>query len=326
MPGFIECRVENTLAEILPKEAESTMKQSDFKRRIDAEIFDGDSDLDEDDWDDEEDEPIAADVRTKKPAVFYFIVIPLLFAVAVSATWLAKVLIVDGILGGTEKAMEEDVIGIWVENPEGEECYVTLLTKKTSDYGVFSVDDSIFHRWYGVNASLYLDALQQLCLDQGMSEQEAEEWVNKKKERLLIPGQDQRLQDGDNRYAYEMYYEIAKVYKKVLYKRYADEHVGTVMVSPKLYRPYEQWKVVAEYKDKDGYLFAIQQCKQIQGNGSASWKMKDFYLTEEFKVLIYWPKDGRFAVSKVFKGDGGEQKLTVKPGELVFENGVAEIP
>ncbi len=71
------------------------MKQSDFKRRIDAEIFDGDSDLDEDEWDDEEDEPIAADVRTKKPAVFYFIVIPLLFAVAVSATWLAKVLIVD---------------------------------------------------------------------------------------------------------------------------------------------------------------------------------------------------------------------------------------
>ena len=54
--------------------------------------------------------------------------------------------------------------------------------------------------------------------------------------------------------------------------------------------------------------------------------VKDYHSPEEFKVLIYWPKDGRFAVSKVYKGDGGEQKLTVKPGELVFENGVAEIP
>ena len=185
----MECRVENVLAEILPKEAKSTMKQSDFKRRIDAEIFDGDSDLDEDEWDDEEDEPIAADVRTKKPAVFYFIVIPLLFAVAVSATWLAKVLIVDGILGGTEKAMEEDVIGIWVDNPEGEECYVTLLTKNINDYGFFYTDDALIRMSYGVYPDAYKETLKQLYVQQGKSEQDAEESANRKMESLLLPAE-----------------------------------------------------------------------------------------------------------------------------------------
>ena len=295
------------------------MKQSDFKRRIDAEIFDDDSDLDEDEWDDEEDEPIAADVRTKKPAVFYFIVIPLLFAVAVSATWLAKVLIVDGILGATEKAMEEDVIGIWVENSEGEECYVTLLTKNIYDYGLQYVNDALIRSRYGVYPDLYKEALEQLCVEQGMSELDAGEWAKNKMESLLLPTE----KPTDRRYAYEMYYEVVVAYKKEV-----DEHVEgkKYTASPKAYLPYEQWKAVAEYKDKDGYLFAIQQCKPIKGEGSVLWKLKEYGLAGKFKVLIYWPKDGRFAVSKVFKGDGGEQKLTVKPGELVFENGGAEIP
>ncbi len=294
------------------------MKQSDFKRRIDAEIFDGDSDLDEDEWDDEEDEPIAADVRTKKPAVFYFIVIPLLFAVAVSATWLAKVLIVDGILGATEKAMEEDVIGIWVENSEGEECYVTLLTKNIYDYGLQYVNDALIRSRYGVYPDLYKEALEQLCVEQGMSELDAGEWAKNKMESLLLPTE----KPTDRRYAYEMYYEIVVAYKKEV-----DEHVhGTKHVSsPKAYLPYEQWKAVAEYKDRDGYLFAIQQCKPIKGEGSVLWKLKEYGLAGKCKVLIYWPKDGRVAVSEELLVNG-EYKLTVKPEELVFENGVAEIP
>ena len=300
------------------------MKQSDFKRRIDAEIFDGDSDLDEDEWDDEEDEPIAADVRTKKPAVFYFIVIPLLFAVAVSATWLAKVLIVDGILGATEKAMEEDVISIWMEDSDDEVCYVVLLTKNDYYYGGHYDDDSILPSYISIDSAKYIDALKQMCIDQGMSEQDAQEWVKKKKESLLLPGQEQMLIEADKRYAYEMYYEIAKAYRKKL-----DEsgvgHEGR-MASLKAYLPYEQWKVVAEYKDKDGYLFIRQECKSIRGNGSTSWKMEDYGIKEPFKVLLYWPEDGRIAVSKEYDPYGGEQKLTVKPGDLVFENGVAEIP
>ena len=294
------------------------MKQSDFKRRIDAEIFDGDSDLDEDEWDDEEDEPIAADVRTKKPAVFYFIVIPLLFAVAVSATWLAKGLIVDGILGATEKAMEEDVIGIWVENPEGEECYVTLLTKNIYDYGLQYVNDALIRSWYGVYPDLYKEALEQLCVEQGMSELDAGEWAKNKMESLLLPTE----KPTDRRYAYEMYYEVVVAYKKEV-----DEHVEgkKYTASPKAYLPYEQWKAVAEYKDRDGYLFAIQQCKPIKGEGSVLWKLKEYGLAGKFKLLIYWPKDGRIAVSKELTVSG-EQRLTVKPGELVFENGVAEIP
>ena len=297
------------------------MKQSDFKRRIDAEIFDGDSDLDEDEWDDEEDEPIAADVRTKKPAVFYFIVIPLLFAVAVSATWLAKVLIVDGILGATEKAMEEDVIGIWVENSEGEECYVTLLTKNVNDYGFFYTNDALIRMSYGVYPDAYKETLKQLYVQQGKSEQDAEESANRKMESLLLPAETTTYKQ----YAYEMYYELVVVYKKV-FDTIPHNGNDPDARTQKAFLPYELWKAVAEFKDKDGFLFALQQYKRISGNNSTSWKIKDYHSPEEFKVLIYWPRDGRFAVSKVFKGDGGEQKLTVKPGDLVFENGVAEIP
>ena len=93
----------------------------------------------------------------------------------------------------------------------------------------------------------------------------------------------------------------------------------------KLVELYEQWKAVAEYKDRDGYLFAIQQCKPIKGEGSVLWKLKEYGLAGKFKVLIYWPKDGRVAVSEELLVRG-EYKLTVKPEELVFENGVAEIP
>ena len=166
---------------------------------------------------------------------------------------------------------------------------------------------------------MYKEALEQLCVEQGTSELDAGEWAKNKMESLLLPTE----KPTDRRYAYEMYYEVVVAYKKEV-----DEHVhGTKHVSsPKAYLPYEQWKAVAEYKDRDGYLFAIQQCKPIKGEGSVLWKLKEYGLAGKFKVLIYWPKDGRFAVSKVFKGDGGEQKLTVKPGELVFENGVAEIP
>ena len=227
-------------------------------------------------------------------------------------------MIVDGILGATEKAMEEDVIGIWVENPEGEECYVTLLTKNIYDYGLQYVNDALIRSWYGVYPDLYKEALEQLCVEQGMSELDAGEWAKNKMESLLLPTE----KPTDRRYAYEMYYEVVVAYKKEV-----DEHVEgkKYTASPKAYLPYEQWKAVAEYKDRDGYLFAIQQCKPIKGEGSVLWKLKEYGLAGKFKLLIYWPKDGRIAVSKELTVSG-EQRLTVKPGELVFENGVAEIP
>ena len=297
------------------------MKQSDFKRRIDAEIFDDDSDLDEIESEDEaedNDEGISDELRAKKPAVMFLVVYPLLAVIAVGAFLLAKKIIVEGFGGAAVKALEDDVIDIRVENPEGEECYVTLLTKNTDDYGLQYVNDTLLHSSYGVDSDLYKKALEQRCIEQGMSQYDAGEWAKNKMESLLLPTE----KPTDRRYAYEMYYEVVVAYKKEV-----DEHVhGTKHVSsPKAYLPYEQWKAVAEYKDRDGYLFAIQQCKPIKGEGSVLWKLKEYGLAGKFKVLIYWPKDGRVAVSEELLVRG-EYKLTVKPGELVFENGVAEIP
>ena len=195
---------------------------------------------------------------------------------------------------------------------------VTLLTKNIYDYGLQYVNDALIRSRYGVYPDLYKEALEQLCVEQGMSELDAGEWAKNKMESLLLPTE----KPTDRRYAYEMYYEIVVAYKKEV-----DEHVhGTKHVSsPKAYLPYEQWKAVAEYKDRDGYLFAIQQCKPIKGEGSVLWKLKEYGLAGKCKVLIYWPKDGRVAVSEELLVNG-EYKLTVKPEELVFENGVAEIP
>ena len=59
--------------------------------------------------------------------------------------------------------------------------------------------------------------------------------------------------------------------------------------------PYEIWKAFADYRDEDGFYF-LQFGSRVDETGTLSWS---YYPPEHFKILVYYPESGHFAVSNV---------------------------
>lgn len=58
---------------------------------------------------------------------------------------------------------------------------------------------------------------------------------------------------------------------------------------------YEVWKAFVEYEDEDGYYF-LQEGWQVSDMKELAWT---YYPPNPFKILLYYPEEGRFVVSGI---------------------------
>lgn len=179
---------------------------------------------------------------------------------------------------------------ITITNNTGEECYVALLSKDTENYGVYGK-----HIDFSRQDDVYWEVIRAFAEDHGMSEQEAAEYAQNKKDELAL---------GDGQYAFEKYRELMEAFSN--YERGKATHIlgailyGFVDGNAKDYPPYEIWKGIVAYKDSDGYRF-VHQVAGKAPRGVAVFTLKEWDLPEEFKFLVYWPESGRYAVSDVWQ-------------------------
>ncbi len=61
---------------------------------------------------------------------------------------------------------------------------------------------------------------------------------------------------------------------------------------------YKTWKAFVDYADADGYYFLQHSVWQVNEKKSLSWT---YYPPNDFKILLYYPETGTFAVSGVCK-------------------------
>lgn len=59
--------------------------------------------------------------------------------------------------------------------------------------------------------------------------------------------------------------------------------------------PYEVWQAFVDYQDEDGFCF-LQFAQRVDESGTLNW---GYYPPDTFKLLLYYPQTGRFAVSGV---------------------------
>ena len=177
-----------------------------------------------------------------------------------------------------------------VENGTGETCYIALLSTDTDRYGIYTginlfgrkYEDSLFDR----DAEQYWEVVKATGIARGLTEEDAESLVASKKQELA-------LQDG--LYAFEVYRELVKVYVKNDGKIWLSE-----TIKPDDYAPYEVWCGLAAFEDNEGYRFVHQNVWEArQGETAARWD--ELLLPGKFKVLLYWPQSGRYAVSGVLE-------------------------
>ena len=179
---------------------------------------------------------------------------------------------------------------IVITNNTGEECYVALLSTDTENYGVYGK-----HIDFSGQDSAYWEVIRAFAEDNGMSEQEAEEYAQNKKSELEL---------ADGQYAFEKYRELMEAFSA--YERGKATHIIGVILYGFLdgnasdYPPYEIWKGIADYKDGDGYRFIHQVAGKVSKD-TAVFALKEWDLPERFKFLVYWPDSGRYAVSDVWQ-------------------------
>lgn len=70
---------------------------------------------------------------------------------------------------------------------------------------------------------------------------------------------------------------------------------------------YDDWKAFVEYKDPDGFYF-LQEAWQVNDSRELAWT---YYPPDEFKVLIYFPESGKFAVSEICERYAFDSYFTV---------------
>ena len=58
---------------------------------------------------------------------------------------------------------------------------------------------------------------------------------------------------------------------------------------------YDTWKAFAEYEDADGYYF-LQEAWKVSESKQIAWT---YYPPQSFKILLYFPESGTFAVSGI---------------------------
>lgn len=59
---------------------------------------------------------------------------------------------------------------------------------------------------------------------------------------------------------------------------------------------YDIWKAFVDYRDADGYYFLQVAVSKVSETGEIAWT---YYPPQRFKILLYYPESGRFAVSGV---------------------------
>lgn len=78
----------------------------------------------------------------------------------------------------------------------------------------------------------------------------------------------------------------ATAYEKYKIARYSEED-----------SEYEVWRAFVDYVDTDGYWF-LQEMWRVSDDGKLNWT---YYPPSPFKILLYYPESGEFAVSGVFE-------------------------
>lgn len=70
---------------------------------------------------------------------------------------------------------------------------------------------------------------------------------------------------------------------------------------------YDIWKAFVDYDEKDDYYF-LQEAWQINETKELAWT---YYPPNEFKILLYFPETGEYAVSGVYERDAFDSYFTV---------------
>lgn len=70
---------------------------------------------------------------------------------------------------------------------------------------------------------------------------------------------------------------------------------------------YEIWKAFVEYSDSDGFYF-LQQWWDCGESGTLNWT---YYPPQTFKILLYYPESGTFAVSGIYQKYAFDSYFTV---------------
>ena len=78
--------------------------------------------------------------------------------------------------------------------------------------------------------------------------------------------------------------------------------------------PYEVWQAFVDYQDEDGFCF-LQFAQRVDESGTLDW---GYYPPDTFKLLLYYPQTGRFAVSGVLHRYAFHARFRV-----VLQNGAA---
>ena len=74
---------------------------------------------------------------------------------------------------------------------------------------------------------------------------------------------------------------------------------------------YEIWEAFAQYEDPDGFYF-LQEWWACSENHALNWT---YYPPETFKILLYYPDSGRFAVSGIYERYAFDSYYTVDLGQ-----------
>ncbi|MCR5376947.1 MAG: hypothetical protein K6E71_09395 [Lachnospiraceae bacterium] len=77
------------------------------------------------------------------------------------------------------------------------------------------------------------------------------------------------------------------------------------------------WEAFAGYKDPDGFFF-LQELWDLRYVPKYAW---EYYPPRVFKVLLYWPDEGRFAVSEITEAKDFYSLFEVDASEVRFADG-----
>ena len=90
-----------------------------------------------------------------------------------------------------------------------------------------------------------------------------------------------------------------------LMQNHSGEHIVSGLVHQKF--GYDIWKAFVDYDEKDDYYF-LQEAWQINETKELAWT---YYPPNEFKILLYFPETGEYAVSGVYERYAFDSYFTV---------------
>ncbi len=85
---------------------------------------------------------------------------------------------------------------------------------------------------------------------------------------------------------------------------------------------YEIWKAFVDYNDSDGYYF-LQESWCVSEKGELNWT---YYPPSPFKILLYWPETGTYAVSGIQERYAFDSYFTVDMTDFSVTEGETRLP